>query len=67
MRLKHVTFLTVSDTLKAVRALEIIGLLLIAGAGLLGILKMTAMKNQNMFFKLAGAGSVAAGEYDILL
>ena len=63
MHLKHVTFLTVSDTLKAVRALEIIGLLLIAGAGLLGILKMTAMKNQNMFFKLAGASSVAAGEY----
>ena len=54
-------FLTVSDAIKAVRGLEIIGILLIGGAGLLAILKLFAMKNQDQLPKLSGASAIAAG------
>ena len=53
---------TVADWLKAVRALEILGVLFIGGAGICGFLKLFVSKNQNFLPKIAAATGIAAGE-----
>ena len=51
-----------SDTLKAVRAMEILGILAISGAAFFAILKLFVMKNQDNFAKVAGLIAACAGE-----
>ena len=53
---------TVADWMKAVRALEILGVLFIGGAGLCGFLKLFVMKTQESLPKIAAAMGIAAGE-----
>ena len=48
--------------MKAVRALEILGVLFIGGAGLCGFLKLFVMKTQDSLPKIAAAIGVTAGE-----
>ena len=57
-----VSFISVSDTLKAVRAMEILGILAISGAAFFAILKLFVMKNQDNFAKVAGLIAACAGE-----
>ena len=53
---------TVPDWIKAVRAMEILGILIIGGAGLCGFLKLFVMKTQDVLPKLAAALAIAAGK-----
>ena len=48
--------------MKAVRAMEILGILIIGGAGLCGFLKLFVMKTQDVLPKLAAALAIAAGK-----
>ena len=52
----------VADWLKAVRAMEILGILLITSAAVCGLLKLFAMKDQAALLLVAFGLSVAAGE-----
>ena len=44
------------------RAMEILGILIIGGAGLCGFLKLFVMKTQDVLPKLAAALAIAAGK-----
>ena len=55
--------LTVADWMKAVRAMEILGILIIGGAGLCGFLKLFVMKTQDALPKFAAALAIAAGKW----
>ena len=57
------TFISASDALKAVQAMEILGILAISGAAFFAILKLFVMKNQDNFAKVAGLIAACAGEY----
>ena len=49
-----------ADWLKAVRAMEILGVLFIGGAGFCGFFKLFVAKNQDSFLKIAAATGIAA-------
>ena len=55
-------YFAVADWMKAVRALEILGVLAIGGAGLCGFFKLFVMKTQDILPKFAAALGVAAGK-----
>lgn len=67
----HLLLFTVSDSVlskyKAVRAMVILAILLLAGAIICGILALFVMKKMKMLYFVASGLSVMAGKYIMIL
>ncbi|KAL3891100.1 hypothetical protein ACJMK2_003363 [Sinanodonta woodiana] len=55
------SLLEVTASMQATRAFVIIGLLLLAGSGVVGFLKVFVLKEKTMFPRIAGGLAIAAG------
>ena len=55
----------VASWVKAVRAMEILGILLITAAAVCGALKLFAMRDRTLLLFVASGLSIAAGKYNM--